>query len=142
MVIADDDHLFASALKALLAHDNRLDVVGYGVNGEEAVSLTRILQPALVLVDLHMPLVDGVEAARQILELGDSDVVLVTSSNEPTDIARARDVGVSNVLDKSVGLDELAATISRLAAGIADRLDGGRGQLRLDREADGPNEGG
>jgi DNA-binding NarL/FixJ family response regulator len=123
VVIADDDHLFASALKALLAHDNRLEVVGYGANGEEAVSLTKILQPALVLVDLHMPLVDGVEAARQILELGDSDVVLVTSSNEPTDMARAREVGVSNVLHKSVGLDELAATISRLAAGIADRLD-------------------
>jgi CheY-like chemotaxis protein len=121
VVIADDDHLFATGLKALLAYDSRLEVVGYGANGEQAVSLTKALRPALVLVDLHMPVLDGLEAARQILALGGSNVVLVTSSNEATDLARARDMGVT-VLSKNVGLDALAARISRLAAGITRPL--------------------
>jgi CheY-like chemotaxis protein len=111
VVLADDDHLFAAALKAAVAESDRLDVVGCGRNGEEAVSLVTALQPDLVLLDLHMPILDGLGAARQILQAGDTQVVLITGSSNPEDAARAEALGVTAVLQKALGLEELVSQI-------------------------------
>jgi CheY-like chemotaxis protein len=122
VVIADDDRLFATGLKALLAYDDRIDVVGYAANGEEAISLVNILKPDLVLVDLHMPVVGGFEVARKVLMLG-GRVVIVTGSEDPDDVTTAHAMGVPIVLSKRLGLDELVARISDVAASIQRRRD-------------------
>jgi CheY-like chemotaxis protein len=121
VVIADDDHLFATGLKALLAHDERLEVVGYAANGRQAVSLAEVLRPDLVLMDLNMPVLGGLEAARQILARGDTRVVVITSEDDTEEAARTHEIGVSTVLPKRVGLHELADRISRLANTIGGR---------------------
>jgi CheY-like chemotaxis protein len=111
VVLADDDHLFATALKAAVAESDRLDVVGCARNGEEAVSLVTALKPDLVLLDLHMPILDGLGAARQILQAGNAQVVLITGSSNPDDAARAEALGVAAVLEKALGLEELVSQI-------------------------------
>ena len=114
VVIADDDHLFAGALKAALADWDQLDVVGCASNGAEAVSLVTTLQPDLALLDLHMPILDGLGAAREILRTGHTRVVLVTGSSSPEEAEQARELGVTAVLEKALGLEELSSRILRL----------------------------
>ena len=59
-LIADDHRLFAEALAAILATDNRFDVVGQALNGQQAVELAAAEKPDVVLMDISMPLLDGV----------------------------------------------------------------------------------
>jgi len=66
VVIADDQTLFRSGLAALLDRDPRLKVLGEASNGEEAVRMVDELRPNLVLMDLKMPVMEGVEATRRI----------------------------------------------------------------------------
>jgi DNA-binding NarL/FixJ family response regulator len=68
VLIADDQTLFRSGLAKLLESDERIQVIGQAANGEEAVQLVGQLKPDVVLMDLKMPKVDGVEATRQITE--------------------------------------------------------------------------
>ena len=66
VIIADDQTLFRSGLAALLDKDSRVNVVGQAANGEEAVRMVGELKPNVVLMDLKMPVMEGVEATRLI----------------------------------------------------------------------------
>jgi DNA-binding NarL/FixJ family response regulator len=117
VIIADDDRLFAEALKAMLAHADGLEIVGCAQNGAEAVSLVATLRPDLALLDLDMPILDGLDAAREILRGGGTRVILVTGSDDPDDITRARDAGVT-VVGKDLPLEELVERIVRFAGTV------------------------
>jgi DNA-binding NarL/FixJ family response regulator len=121
VLIADDDRLFAEGLKALLATDGRLDVVGRAANGEEAVGLARSLDPDLVLMDLHMPLIDGIEATGRITQSSDATVVVLTSSDDVADVDRAFRAGAAAFLRKEIGGPDLAGRLLALAAASAER---------------------
>jgi CheY-like chemotaxis protein len=114
VIIADDDRLFVETLKAILAHADGLEIVGCAQNGAEAVSLVATVRPDLALLDLNMPILDGLDAARQILRAGGTRVILVTGSDDTEVVAHAREVGVS-VLGKDLPLEDLVGRIVRLA---------------------------
>ena len=101
VLVADDEPLFVETVKALLAGDDRVEVVGTASNGQDAVDLANALVPDLTLMDISMPVLDGIEAARRIrLEQPSATVLILTGSSIATDIDRARQAGVAGFLTK------------------------------------------
>jgi DNA-binding NarL/FixJ family response regulator len=117
VLIADDHRLFAEALEAILSGDSRIDVVGRARNGKEAVAMAVELEPDVVLMDISMPLMDGVEATREIRRLRPGACVLMlTGSDSPADVDRARSAGAAGYVTK----DQIS---SQLIASILDVVD-------------------
>jgi DNA-binding NarL/FixJ family response regulator len=108
VLIADDHTLFAETLALALRHDPRFAVVGLAQNGRQAVDLGSSLQPDVVLMDLHMPVLDGIEATR-LLRIASprSRVVVVTASTSPEDGARARAAGACAYIRKWASAEDL-----------------------------------
>ena len=101
VLIADDHRMFAEALEAILATDNRLEVAGHAGDGAEAVQLTLSLDPDVVLMDIVMPVMDGFQATKQIhKERPDASVLMLTGSASRTDVDRARDAGAAGYVTK------------------------------------------
>jgi DNA-binding NarL/FixJ family response regulator len=106
VLIADDHRLFAEALEAILGAEPEIEVVGRARNGEEAVVQALELKPDVVLMDIAMPGVDGVEATKRIRrEQEGCRVLMLTGSNSRTDVARAREAGAAAYVTK----DRIAA---------------------------------
>jgi DNA-binding NarL/FixJ family response regulator len=112
VLIADDHRLFAEALEAILATDDRIEVVGQASDGSEAVELARTLDPDLVLMDVSMPVLDGFEATREIrAKSEDTRVLMLTGSNSRADVDRSREAGASGYITKDRIASELVAAI-------------------------------
>ena len=112
VLIADDHRLFAEALEAILATDERIEVVGQAGDGSEAVELARTLGPDVVLMDVSMPVLDGFEATREIRAAGDdTHVLMLTGSNSRADVDRSREAGASGYVTKDRIASELVAAI-------------------------------
>jgi len=112
VLIADDHRLFAEALEAILATDERIEVVGQAGDGSKAVELARTLDPDLVLMDVSMPVLDGFEATREIRATAeDVRVLMLTGSNSRADVDRSREVGASGYITKDRIASELVAAI-------------------------------
>jgi DNA-binding NarL/FixJ family response regulator len=117
VVIADDHTLFAEALALALRSDPRFDVVGLAENGREAVQLAASLQPDVVLMDLHMPVMDGIEATRRLqLASPRSRVVVVTASTSPEDGVRARAAGACAYIRKWASSEDLREAVVEATA--------------------------
>ena len=117
VLIADDHRLFAEALEVILAGDERIAVVGYASDGEEAVRLANELHPDVVLMDISMPVMDGIEAAQAIRSTdGDACILMLTGSNSRTDVDRARQAGASGYVTKDRIASELIDAIVEIAA--------------------------
>jgi DNA-binding NarL/FixJ family response regulator len=101
VLIADDHRLFAEALQAILATEERITVVGRAADGFEAVELARTLRPDVVALDISMPVMDGFEAAAALEKLEHPPAVLMlTGSSSAHDIDRARRAGVKGYVTK------------------------------------------
>jgi DNA-binding NarL/FixJ family response regulator len=108
VLLADDHRLFGQALEAVLSGDERFEVVGYARNGREAVEQAKKLQPDLTLMDISMPVLDGVEATREIRKADPGACVLMlTGSNTRSDIDRARQAGAAAYVTKDRIASEL-----------------------------------
>jgi two-component system nitrate/nitrite response regulator NarL len=117
VLIADDHRLFAEALEAILSGDTRIAVVGHAGDGREAVRLTHDLAPDVVLMDISMPVMDGIEAAREIRgNSAPSSVLMLTGSNSRTDVDRARKAGAAGYVTKDRIAAELIDAIVEIAA--------------------------
>jgi two-component system response regulator DesR len=115
VVVVDDEEMIRSAIVALLALEEDLDVVGEAANGTDGLDLVRVHEPDVVLLDLEMPPTDGIEVATQIG--GRSRSVLMTRHARPGVLRRAMAAGVSGFVPKSSPVSALAEVIREVAAG-------------------------
>jgi DNA-binding NarL/FixJ family response regulator len=110
VVIADDHRLFAEALEAILSTDARISVIARAADGAEAVDLAREHKPDVVLMDIAMPVMDGIDATRAISgELPGTSVIVLTGSNATGDVSAARAAGASGYVTK----DQIAGDLVR-----------------------------
>ena len=117
VLIADDHRLFAEALEAILAADERIEVVGQASDGAQAVELARTLGPDIVLMDVSMPVLDGFEATRKIRAASETvRVLMLTGSNSRDDVDRSREAGASGYVTK----DRIAAELVKAIIDVAD----------------------
>jgi len=118
VLITDDHKVVRRGLRGFLELDPGLEVVGEASNGEEAVKLAQRLEPDVVLMDLLMPVMDGIEATRKIRrELPQVEVVALTSVLEDASVAGAIRAGAIGYLLKTTDADELCEAIKAAAAG-------------------------
>jgi DNA-binding NarL/FixJ family response regulator len=116
VLIADDHRLFAEALDAILGVDDRIAVVGHASDGQEAIDLVRELTPDVVLMDISMPVLDGIEAAQRIREQVDHvSILMLTGSSSRADVERARAAGAAGYITKDRVAAELIDTIVEIA---------------------------
>jgi DNA-binding NarL/FixJ family response regulator len=118
IVIADDHSVVRRGLRMFLAMDPELVVVGEAADGEEAVHLARLLLPDIVLMDLLMPVMDGITATSIIRgELPDTEVLALTSVLEDASVVGAVRAGAIGYLLKDTDADALCRAIKAAAAG-------------------------
>jgi two-component system NarL family response regulator len=116
VLIADDHRLFAEALEAILATDERIEVVAHARDGGEAVELWKEHRPDLTLMDIAMPVMDGLAATKEIRKLDDTACILMlTGSNARTDVDRSRQAGAAGYVTKDRIAAELVDAIIEVA---------------------------
>src|SRR5262245_15027021 len=102
VLIVDDDAAFVEGLQAVLGEDERFDVVASAANGAEALRRAREQSPDVILMDIAMPRMDGVSAARRLRKTcPGARVVMLTGSDVEADRNRAREVGAVEFLRKA-----------------------------------------
>ena len=117
LVLADDHRMLRDSLRRSL-EEHGFEVVGEAADGAEAVRLAGALRPDVVLMDVSMPVLDGVEATRQLCRLvPDSHVVMLSMHADGDVIARAIQAGAVGYLVKDCSIDDVVATIRMAASG-------------------------
>jgi DNA-binding NarL/FixJ family response regulator len=137
VLLADDHRLMREGTAALLGADERIEVVGLARDGREALALAERRRPDVVLLDLNMPEVDGLEACARLRKQGGPEVLMLTVSEEEPDLYAALRVGAAGYLTKDVPPAELIEAVlavargePRIAPAMASRMlaDMGRGE--------------
>jgi DNA-binding NarL/FixJ family response regulator len=119
VVIADDQRLVRAGFRVILAGEADIRVIGEAADGVEAVHLVRTLEPAVVLMDVRMPNLDGLAAARQILTSCDSRVLILTTFDADEYVYEALRMGASGFLLKDAPPDQLIGAVRCIASGDA-----------------------
>ena len=116
LLLTDDDRKFMEAMAAFLEVDGRFEVVGMAANGREGVELVKACDPDVVLMDIDMPVMDGIEASRLIREQHpELPIVLVSASQFADRVANARAAGATGYVQKGRIADDLVKTIVAVA---------------------------
>ena len=119
VLIVDDDFLVRAAVEGILAPRPDIQVVGTAGSGAEVVHMARVKRPDVVLMDIQMPGMDGVEATRALLAQVDTDVVAMTSIATPEAVQRMLDAGAYGYLLKDTAPEALAEAVLTVARGDA-----------------------
>ncbi|MGD0016014.1 MAG: response regulator transcription factor [Verrucomicrobiia bacterium] len=141
VLLAEDHMIVREGLRSLLEHESDIEVVGEAQTGRQAVQLTRKLRPTVVVMDIAMPLLNGLEATRQILKVVPATkVVILSAHSDDAYVEQATALGAAGYLIKQTSLQVLARAIREAHKGntffspsIAKRLNN-RNQKSLDRE--------
>ncbi|GAA4637627.1 response regulator transcription factor [Actinoallomurus vinaceus] len=130
IIVADDHLVMRAGVVALLASDPGIAIVGEADNGREAVELVERLAPDVALIDLRMPVLDGVSATAEIVALGaGTKVLILTTYDTDTEIEHAVEAGAIGYLLKDTSREQLADAIHAASRGetvlaprVAERL--------------------
>ena len=118
ILIVDDHVVVREGLSALLIPRNGMEVVGEAVNGAEAVEKARSLQPDVILMDLNLPVIGGLEAITEILrENPDANILVLTSFDVESKISAAIEAGALGYLSKNSSTQELFHAVRGVAMG-------------------------
>jgi len=136
VLLAEDHQIVREGFRALLEHEGDIKVVGEAENGREAVQLTRKLRPAVVVMDIAMPLLNGMEATRQIRKDFPATKVLVLSAHsDEAYVEKVMALGASGFLLKQTSSHVLAKAIREVQSGKTYYTPPVSGQAR-DRSLD------
>jgi DNA-binding NarL/FixJ family response regulator len=128
ILIADDSELIRNFLKGLADQYKEWTIVGEAVNGRQAVLMAASLKPDLIVVDLAMPMLDGIHAAVEILKSSPSmPIILYTSHDMPQLHLEAKKAGIREVVFKTQDATVLADTIQRVLSAPAAAAAGASG---------------
>jgi DNA-binding NarL/FixJ family response regulator len=120
VLIADDQELVRTGFRLILQAEPDLDVVGEAATGSQAVELTERLQPDVVLMDIRMPDLDGIEATRQLTARSSTSKVLILTTFDLDEyVFEALRAGACGFLLKDVAANQLASGVRMVAAGDA-----------------------
>ena len=124
VLVVDDDRTFAKAITAALSEDDRLEVIGMAHDGIEALELSKRLRPDVMLLDLQMPKLDGIETMRKLKRRKNRpDVVVLTSVTDANELERAHRLRPEGFLAKTVDADDVVPAVAfTVAVGRARRL--------------------
>jgi DNA-binding NarL/FixJ family response regulator len=118
IVIADDHRVMLDGIRAMLRDVEDFEIVADALNGEELVAMVNAYQPDVVLTDIQMPVMDGIEAAKRIREKNPAvKIIALTMLNESMFIRRMLEAGVAGYVIKTVDKDELIRVIRKVAQG-------------------------
>jgi two-component system response regulator DesR len=118
VVLAEDQAMVRGALSALLRLESDLDVIGSAANGEEAWTLIERDKPDILVTDIEMPKLTGLELAQRIRDRGvDCKVIILTTFARPGFLRRALDAGVGGYLLKDAPADQLAEALRKVHRG-------------------------
>jgi DNA-binding NarL/FixJ family response regulator len=121
ILLVDDEQLVRSGLAMILAVEDDLEVVGFASDGEDAVLKAAELRPDIVVMDVRMPRLDGVEATKRILAVleGSTAVLMLTTYNVDAAVRAALRAGASGYVLKDAAPDELVGAVRAVADGEA-----------------------
>ena len=119
ILLVDDQKLVRSGFALILSVEPDLDVVGEASDGDEAVRLTRELRPDVVLMDVQMPVMDGIEATRRIVADDLAKVVILTTFDRDDYVYAGLSAGASGFLLKNADADHLVEAVRAVADGHA-----------------------
>jgi DNA-binding NarL/FixJ family response regulator len=120
VLLADDEELIRHAVGLILRHADGIEVAGEAANGEEAVRVAAATRPDVALIDVRMPVLDGLAAIGPLLELRPRPrVVMLTTFGDDDNVSRALRAGASGFLLKDEGPEELIRAVRAAAAGDA-----------------------
>ncbi len=119
VLLADDQQLVRSGFSLILSVETDLEVVGEAANGVEAVQLARDLRPDIVLMDVQMPVMDGIEATTNIVDAGLSKVIILTTFERDDYVFAGLSAGASGFLLKNADADHLIEAVRTVAGGHA-----------------------
>src|SRR5580658_1104519 len=126
-IVADDHEVVRKGVCSILGSDARIEICGEASNGEEAVRKVRESNPDLVILDVTMPVMDGLSAAKQIKQILPKVPILMLSMDDGPEIIRAsREAGVQGFVTKADVADVLLRAVDALVQGHTFFSEGGR----------------
>jgi DNA-binding NarL/FixJ family response regulator len=118
VLLAEDHQIVREGFRSLLEHERDIEVVGEAESGREAVQLTRKLRPAVVVMDIAMPRLNGLEATRQIRkDFPDTKVVILSAHSDDAYVAQVTTLGAAGFLLKQTSSHDLAMAIREVQKG-------------------------
>ena len=117
LVIVDDHSLFRAGLIGLLNDMPEFSVIGEAANGKEAIDIVQNLKPDVVLMDINMPVLDGIQAVSALVKKSNSRIIMLTISRQDDDLFGAIAAGADGYLLKNSEPDELRRAILNVSQG-------------------------